>query len=738
MRTRSSGQLVAVLQRLGECLHIPREAAEIHQVLHALEESTDPRASHDLGKLALAGRQLEMRLAASELTPRDAWALVADGFPVLLALEEGDWLLLKQKAAWRLDAMLLTADERQTQSQPLQLSLPQLKRYWKSQKRLGALLAQGTQAGMSAGQGRSGNSETVTNQAHGHASTHGHAHGHDQGHDHGHAHVSPVRRLWRMLRLELRDISTLVLFALVSGVLGLATPLAVESLVNTVAWGTYLQPLFVLSFILFGFLAFAGLLKLLQQIIVEVMQRRMFVRIVGDLAHRFPMAEPAALESEHPSELANRYFDIMTIQKATASMLLDGISIVLQATIGLILLAFYHPFLLGFDIILLLLMTVVTYILGRGGIKTAITESKVKYELAHWLQDVISFPTAFRLHGGAGYAIERANRLTVRYLGGRQDHFRVLVRQSAFALILLAVASTALLGVGGWLVIRGELTLGQLVAAELVVTAIVGAFAKIGKSLESFYDLCAAVDKVGHMLDLPYDPPALDMNTDGALASIRWQNLPISIADESPSEITVIEPGSRVAITGPSGSGKSRLISILAGLHEPVNGFAEIAGFDCRDASRVADGHLISLARQPEIFCGTVLENVRLGRSWLSSADIRRALERVGLWEEVLRLPDGIDSMLQTGGFPLSYSQTVRLTLARAIASVPNILLIDGILDLLDNSERIKLWEELHHSIDLSTILIATHDHGIAETCNRTIVCQHSQHHRETESHAHG
>ena len=299
------------------------------------------------------------------------------------------------------------------------------------------------------------------------------------------------------------------------------------------------------------------------------------------------------------------------------------------------------------------------------------------------------------------------------------------------------MASTALLGVGGWLVIRGELTLGQLVASELVVTAIVGAFAKIGKSLESFYDLCAAVDKVGHMLDLPYDPPALDMNTEGASASIRWQNLPISITDETPSEITVIEPGSRVAITGPSGSGKSRLLMILAGLHEPVNGFAEIAGFDCRDASRVSDGHLLSLARQPEIFCGTVLENVRLGRSWLSSADIRRALERVGLWEEVLRLPDGIDSMLQTGGFPLDYSQTVRLTLARALASVPNILLIDGILDLLDSHERQKLWDELNHSQDLSTILIATHDHGIAETCNRTLVCQHSQHH-ETESHAHG
>ena len=711
--TKQSGQLAAVLQRLGECLQVPREAAEINQVLQALEDSADLQAADELGMLALAGRQLEMQLATSQLTPRDAWALVAEGFPVLLWLEDAGWLLLKHKTAWRLEALHLRPQDRSGDSQPLQLTLAQLKKYWRGQKQLGALLAQSTQAGISAAPGSSTRRALIAPADHADHTEHGHEH----------AHISPVRRLWRMLRLELRDIGTLILFALVAGVLGLAAPLAVESLVNTVAWGTYLQPLFVLSLILFGFLSFAGLLKLLQQIIVEVMQRRMFVRIVGDLAHRFPMAKQDELASEHPAELANRYFDIMTIQKATASLLLDGISIVLQATIGLVLLAFYHPFLLGFDIVLLILMTVVTYVLGRGGIRTAIDESKIKYEMAHWLQDVISFPTAFRLHGGSSYAVERANRLTVRYLGGRQDHFRVLIRQSAFSLILLAVASTALLGVGGWLVIRGELTLGQLVASELVVTAIVGAFAKIGKSLESFYDLCAAVDKVGHMLDLPYDPPALDMNTDSAPASIRWQNLPIHVEGHNPSEIITIEPGSRVAITGPSGSGKSRLLSILAGLHEPINGFAEIAGFASSDASRVADGHLISFARQPEIFCGSVLENVRLGRSWLSSADIRLALERVGLWEEVLKLRGGIESSLQTGGYPLTYSQTVRLTLARALASVPHILLIDGILDLLDRDERIILWGQLQRSADISTIVIATHDQRIADSCSRIMNC---------------
>ncbi len=271
-RTKSTAQLANILQRLGECLLVPREAAEIHQVLNSLEDSTDPLAADDLGMLALAGRQLELRLAASELTPRDAWALVADGFAVLIALEDGSWLLLKHKSAWRLDAMLLSAEDQNNSGRPLQLSLTQLKSYWQGQKRLGALLAQGTQAGASV------SSLTITQHGRtdaGHAGdAHGHGHGHGHGHDHGHAHahLPPVRRLWRLLRLEYRDIGTLTLFALVAGVLGLATPLAVESLVNTVAWGTYLQPLFILSFILFGFLAFAGLLKLLQQIIVEVMQ----------------------------------------------------------------------------------------------------------------------------------------------------------------------------------------------------------------------------------------------------------------------------------------------------------------------------------------------------------------------------------------------------------------------------------------------------------------------------------
>jgi putative ABC transport system ATP-binding protein len=161
-----------------------------------------------------------------------------------------------------------------------------------------------------------------------------HAHGdHDSHGGHGHGPDSlasrPLRRFMGLLRLDRRDIGTVALFALVAGILSLATPLAIESLVNVVSWGTYLQPLLVLAFMLLACLGLSGLLKVLQTCLVEIIQRRQLVRIVGDLAHRFPRANQASLVGEYPRELANRLFDIMTIQKATSVLLLDGVTLVL-------------------------------------------------------------------------------------------------------------------------------------------------------------------------------------------------------------------------------------------------------------------------------------------------------------------------------------------------------------------------------------------------------------------------
>ncbi len=458
------------------------------------------------------------------------------------------------------------------------------------------------------------------------------AHGHDSSHGH-HSSISPLRRLINLISMDLGDVFALIIFGLTAGILGLATPLAVEWVVTTIGFGRYLQPLLVLAALLLTFLAFAGAMRVLQAVVVEVMQRRLMVRIIGDLSFRLPLVRPKEWEASAPSELMNRFFDIPTIQKAVASLLIDGVALILSTIIGMVLLAFYHPFLLGFDIVLLICMTVVTYLLGRGAVKTAKQESIVKYEMGHWLQDVANCSRTFRVYGGAHMAMERCNRLTVDYLDARKRHFVRLLRQVIFAVGLQVVASTALLGIGGWLVIDFQLTLGQLVASELVVTVIVGAFAKVGKSLETFYDLLAAMDKVGHLFDLAIDQPSQAIQFPATPAELRWQDLEChhpAVSSHLHFGSGKIASGGIHVILDSNVAKTSAFLEVLAGLREPLHGFAEVAGIDSRDAVRATDGRFISIVSGVDIFHGSVLENISVGRPWIGLQEVRTVLADLG------------------------------------------------------------------------------------------------------------
>ncbi len=539
-----------------------------------------------------------------------------------------------------------------------------------------------------------------------------------------HVPLTPFARLLALLRPEKHDIWVVVVFSLGVGVLALATPVAVEALVNTVAFGRYLQPVVILALLLFTFLAFAAAMRGLMTYVVEILQRRLFIRIVEDLAYRLPRTQQHELDEVHGPELVNRFFDVVTVQKAAASLLLDGVSIVLQTLIGMAVLAFYHPFLLGFDVVLLALILLIIFGLGRGALTSSIKESKIKYKVAAWLQEIVRHPTAFKLHAGPQFALERADQLAVDWLDARRHHFRIVIRQILFAFGLQAVAATALLGLGGWLVIKGELTLGQLVAAELIVTIIVGSFAKLGKHMESVYDLLASVDKLGSLFDLsiePHDklfhlrhdiPAAIDIRE----VSFWFGKRPV-LQDVS----LALAPGEAVALVGGPGSGKSTLVDLLCGLRAATSGHLELDGIDYRELRPDSLREHISVARSFDVFHGTIDENVHLNRTHISALDVRDALETMGLLDELLKLPDGLNTYLQTHGSPLSASQVARLMVARAIVGRPRLLIIDGLLDGLSDELLGGVLARLQAAGRPWTLLIVTGRRVVVESCDRSI-----------------
>ena len=505
--------------------------------------------------------------------------------------------------------------------------------------------------------------------------------------DASHSERSPLRRLLELVKLERDDVWLAVVYAVGVGLLSLATPLGVQFLVNTVAFGALVQPLLVLSTMVLAGLVFAATLRGLQSYVVEGLQQRVFVRVALDLAHRLPRVRREAMDGLHAPELVNRFFDVMTVQKAAASLLVDGISVALQTLVGMLLLAFYHPFLLAFDVVLLGAITVVVFVLGRGATPTALKESKAKYALAAWLQETARHAETFKFQHADELARARAEALTRDYVAARRKHFSIVFRQFVGVLTIEVAASVVLLAVGGWLVIARQLTLGQLVAAELIVTAVVAGFAKLGKHFESFYDLVAAVEKLGQMTDLPVERSD-GIRLPSAERGLTLRSSTLGVHPGSGTPLAGIElelqANGAIGILGPSGSGKSALVDVLTGLRSAVAGRVDIDGVHLAELAPSPLRRDIAIVRHDSLFAGTVDDNVRLGREEVSRHDARVALERVGAWEAVAALPDGIDTSIGSHGAGLSGDLARRVAVARALVHRPRLIVLDGIVDGLE------------------------------------------------------
>ncbi len=528
---------------------------------------------------------------------------------------------------------------------------------------------------------------------------------------------TPWQNAIALIRSEGSNLGSIVIYAIGVGLLSLALPLAVQMLVNTVAFGQLIQPILVLTVLLAGGLIFAATLRAIQAWMVEIVQRRLFVKLVSELADRLPRAHVEAFEKGQGPELVNRFFDVFTAQKTVAQLLLGGIEALLTALVGLVVLAFYHPALFGFGLVLTASALVVFVTLGRGATSTTIAESKAKYAVAGWLEEMARHLFALKMAGGGDYARRRLDALATQWLDTRSAHFRVYYRQFMGALALQVIAHATLLGLGGWLVVERELTIGQLVAAELIVTAVVASLSKLGGKLESVYDLVAAADKLGVLLGLPLEQQGGDDPICGGRAARVELREVSSAGGELKDFDLVIEAGARVAIHGDRHA-STALVDLLFGLRLPKRGAVMIDGQDLRDVRLDALRSRIAVVREREVLPGTVADNIRSVGRHVPASEIWETLAQARLAGAVRNLPRGLQTELMPSGAPLDRLDALRLTLARAIAARPALLVLDGVIDALPEEERGPLLETINRN---RTLVVLTHEQAVVNDCGSCI-----------------
>lgn len=505
----------------------------------------------------------------------------------------------------------------------------------------------------------------------------------------------PKDRLLALGGLERRELWAILGYAALMGILGLGTPLAIQGLIGWLALGAPVQPVLAIGLGLVALLVLYTALGLGQRVLAERLQRRIFVRMVQDLSARLPRVQVEALQATHMPALVNRFFDVLTLQKASHTLLLDGTAAVLQALAGLTLLAFYHPMLIGVTLVLLLGVWFIR-LLGRGAERTAIAESKAKYKVAAWIEELGLDPTRMQLQGSS-LAQAKADALLEEYLLARHHHFRIFLRQYLGMQALQILLSVGLLVTSGWLVLRGELTLGQLVAAEFIVATSLSGVGKLVEKLEQWYDTLAGVDKLGSLIDLPTTAPACPDPVPGPMSleaqglMVGGQQLPVHLA-----------AGAWLAIHGDERVDLRRIAEVLVGIRKAD------AGRLMADGQPLVDGSLSEQAlmlREGDLLVCSVRENLTLGHQ-CKEVEAWGALQRLGLREIIADLPGGLDSELRGGGSPLSKTQAALLLVARAYLLQPRLLVIDGLLDGLPARIQVRALRVLRE-LDASVILLS-------------------------------
>jgi putative ABC transport system ATP-binding protein len=527
-----------------------------------------------------------------------------------------------------------------------------------------------------------------------------------------------VGRVIALLREERRDVGLVASYAAAVTALGLATPVAVQVLVNTVAFGSVRLPVWGVLGLLALCLTAAAALRLLQVYVVELVQRRLFVRFVTDLAERLPRLRLEVFGERRPAELVHRFFDLMTAQKALASLLVDGVEALLQTLVALALLAVYHPALIGLDVLVLAGMAALLVLPTRRAAEAAIGESKQKYAIAGLLDEVVMRPELYRQEGGPELVMRHADELAGQWMKYRRKQFGMFAAQYGGALALQAFTNVALLGAGAWLVLDGGLSLGQLVAAEFIVASALIGFAKFSGKLESAYDLLAAVDKVGVLVDLPVEPAGGVVSQAEGAATVRLS----AVGGHGLQGVDLmVSAGERLAILSEPGSARHALAEALSGLWRPSQGRVLWDGVDASDVHLPSWRARSPLARESEVVPGSIADNITFGRAHVGRDGVAEAVRVAGLEGALAALPAGLDTALGPHGEPFDEVDRTRLVVARVIAGAPRLVVVDGLLDRPEVAAPEALLAALAGERGERTVVVFTRDRALAARCDRVL-----------------
>lgn len=544
--------------------------------------------------------------------------------------------------------------------------------------------------------------------------------------------LTPIERFWLLLKPNKREIRQIYAFAIINGLVALSLPLGIQSIINLIQGGQVSTSWIVLILLVLSGIILGGILQVMQLRITENLQQTIFTKAAFEFTFRIPKVKLKELENDYAPELMNRFFGIPIVQKGLSKILIDFSSSIFQILIGLFLLSIYHPFFIAISIVLFAMASLIFLLTGKKGVETSLNESKYKFSVAHWLEEVARSNKTFKMAGETNLQMKKIDTYVEDYLHARESHFSILKIQYFWMIGFKVVVAGLLLIIGGLLVINQQMNIGQFVAAELLILLILASVEKLILSLETIYDVLASLEKIGQVTDLELENEkgsekiahattkafAVDLN----MINFSYQNKKTKTINNLNVKIG---PGEKIMIAGKNGSGKTSLLHLLAGLYEPESGSICFNGLPMGNYNlsnlRSAMGSCFTGAT---IFHGTLHENISLGKAEIVTGDVVNAVFAAGLEKNIQQLPHGLDTIVVPEGKTFSQSTIQKIIVARALAGKPKLLLIDDCINAIEKSEREKIISGILTKENPATVIIVSSSSFVARQCDKILLLE--------------
>ncbi|MFO0766022.1 MAG: ABC transporter ATP-binding protein [Nitrospiraceae bacterium] len=496
--------------------------------------------------------------------------------------------------------------------------------------------------------------------------------------------------------------------------------------VNTFAFSLQPVTIVTLAVIMVIGLLFVGALA--QYFAVEVLERRIFARVAIAMTNQLPRFRFQGFKPRY----ANYFFETILMQRAISVLLVDLINVIVGGAVGMTILVFYHPYFLLFNAILLVGFNVVFFLMSHGGLKADMDLSHAKYDTLHWLQEISYNLLHFKSTDSQALLIKKTDDLVDHYVDVRRRRFTILIRQYLSSLGWQALAHSGLIATAGWLLSIGQLTIGQFVAAEVVVSGILLSFDGVVKRMGHIYYFLTAMGELNFLFSLPKDQDTATLSIplpDPTVHGIRVTCKDLSFASEPAHPIfqgfsLEVTPGEKVGIYAGTTVAKTALARVLSGLESPTSGVIRYNGVDLRhlNLDTVNRFRGFVLDSQLSLFEGTIEENIVLGRNYVPYSDVRWALRFTELEEEIDALPQGLKTHVRAPGKVFAPTHILRILVARAILARPQLLIFDGILHNMQPALREAILRRLCSKDEPWSVIFVSNDPNLTPHIDRRII----------------